>query len=33
VSASAPIMAALNGKKAGEEVAFNGKPVQVLAVS
>ncbi|TVT41289.1 3-oxoacyl-ACP synthase [Hymenobacter setariae] len=33
VSASAPIMAALSGKRAGETVVFNGKPVQVQAVS
>lgn len=33
VSPSAPILAALSGKKAGDEVIFNGKPVRVLAVS
>jgi len=33
VSAGAPIMAALGGKRAGEEVVFNGKRVRVEAVS
>jgi len=33
VSPAAPVMAALSGKRAGEEVVFNGKPVRVLAVS
>lgn len=33
VSPSAPIMAALSGKRTGETVMFNGKPVQVQAVS
>ena len=33
VSPVAPIMAVLSGKCAGEEVLFNGKMVQVLAVS
>ncbi|AMR27892.1 3-oxoacyl-ACP synthase [Hymenobacter psoromatis] len=33
VSPAAPAAAALNGKKAGEEVVFNGKKIQVEAVS
>jgi transcription elongation GreA/GreB family factor len=33
VSPAAPILAALSGRRAGEEVLFNGKPVRVLAVS
>ena len=33
VSAAAPVAAALSGKRAGEQVVFNGKPVKVLAVS
>jgi len=33
VSASAPIMVALSGKRAGETVVFNGKPVRIEAVS
>lgn len=33
VSPAAPILAALNGKRVGEEVLFNGKKVQVLAVA
>ncbi len=33
VSPVAPIVAALGGRRAGEEVVFNGKTVQVLAVS
>ncbi|WP_019947720.1 hypothetical protein [Hymenobacter aerophilus] len=33
VSAAAPVAAALGGKRAGESVSFNGKSVQVLAVS
>ena len=32
VSAAAPVAVALKGKRAGEEVLFNGKPVRVLAV-
>ena len=32
VSAAAPVAAALGGKRAGEQVVFNGKPVRVLAV-
>lgn len=32
VSAAAPLAAALHGRRAGEEVLFNGKPVRVLAV-
>lgn len=33
VSAAAPVAVALKGKRAGEEVWFNGKPLRVLAVS
>jgi transcription elongation GreA/GreB family factor len=33
VSAGAPLAMALHGRRAGEEVLFNGKPVRVLAVS
>jgi transcription elongation GreA/GreB family factor len=33
VSPAAPILMALGGRRAGEEVLFNGKTVQVLAVS
>ena len=33
VSAVAPLAAALSGKKAGEEVVFNGKKIKVEAVS
>ncbi|RZJ91452.1 MAG: 3-oxoacyl-ACP synthase [Hymenobacter sp.] len=33
VSPAAPVAAALSGKRAGEAVLFNGKVVQVLAVS
>jgi transcription elongation GreA/GreB family factor len=33
VSPVAPVILALSGKKAGEEVTFNGKKVQVVAVS
>jgi len=33
VSPSAPILAALSGKSVGEEVVFNGKKVQVLAIA
>ncbi|MBT2556653.1 3-oxoacyl-ACP synthase [Hymenobacter sp. ISL-91] len=33
VSAAAPVAAALAGKRPGEAVSFNGKSVQVLAVS
>ncbi|MVN76154.1 3-oxoacyl-ACP synthase [Hymenobacter sp. HMF4947] len=33
VSPGAPVAAALSGKRAGETVVFNGKPVQVVAVS
>ena len=33
VSAAAPVAAALSGKRAGEEVLFNGKPVRVLAIA
>jgi hypothetical protein len=32
VSAAAPVAVALKGKRAGEEAAFNGKAVRVLAV-
>jgi transcription elongation GreA/GreB family factor len=32
VSPAAPLAAALHGRRAGEEVIFNGKPVRVLAV-
>ena len=32
VSPAAPILMALSGKQAGEEVVFNGKKVQVLAI-
>jgi transcription elongation GreA/GreB family factor len=32
VSAAAPVAAALSGKQAGEEVLFNGKKVQIVAV-
>jgi transcription elongation GreA/GreB family factor len=33
VSPAAPLAAALSGRRADEEVVFNGKPVRVLAVS
>ena len=33
VSAAAPVAAALAGKRAGETVSFNGKPVLIIAVS
>lgn len=33
VSPGAPVMAVLSGKRAGEEVVFNGKKVTVLSVS
>jgi transcription elongation GreA/GreB family factor len=33
VSPVAPIVVALSGRQAGEEVVFNGKAVQVLAIS
>lgn len=33
VSAVAPLAVALSGKRAGETVVFNGKPVQIAAVS
>lgn len=33
VSPAAPVVAALSGRKVGEEVLFNGKKVQILAVS
>lgn len=33
VSPAAPILVALSGRRAGEEVLFNGKPVRVLAVN
>jgi transcription elongation GreA/GreB family factor len=33
VSPAAPLAAALHGRRAGEEVSFNGKGVRVLAVS
>ena len=33
VSAGAPVVAALQGRRAGEEVVFNDKSVQLLAVS
>ena len=33
VSPAAPILAALSGKSVGEEVVFNGKKVQVLAIA
>ncbi len=33
VSPAAPVVAALSGKRAGDEVVFNGKAVRVLAVS
>jgi transcription elongation GreA/GreB family factor len=33
VSPAAPLAVALNGRRAGEEVVFNGKSVRVLAVS
>ena len=33
VSAAAPLAGVLHGRRAGEEVMFNGKPVRVLAVS
>jgi transcription elongation GreA/GreB family factor len=33
VSAAAPLAGALHGRRAGEEVIFNGKPVRVAAVS
>jgi len=32
VSAAAPLAAALHGRRAGDEVLFNGKPVRLLAV-
>jgi len=32
VSAGAPVAVALHGRRAGDEVVFNGKPVQLLAV-
>ncbi|TGD78948.1 3-oxoacyl-ACP synthase [Hymenobacter wooponensis] len=32
VSPAAPVAAALAGKRAGEQVVFNGKPVQILAI-
>jgi hypothetical protein len=33
VSPAAPILVALSGRRVGEEILFNGKPVRVLAVS
>ena len=33
MSLAAPLAVALNGRRAGEEIVFNGKPVRVLAVS
>jgi hypothetical protein len=32
VSPSAPVAAALQGKRAGEQVLFNGKPVKIIAI-
>ena len=32
VSVAAPVVAALSGKRAGEQVVFNGKPVQIVSI-